>query len=311
MSWSVPRTWVNGEVPTAAMLNGHMRDNETIVKVARDSLGRITALSSTYLADLSSSNLTGLARGTAANSFTAGRTRLLDAARIVVPVGTDKFAGSAGNKTAGSVWVEGDYLHHVDAGKDEWRYLGDLVGTPAGAKVGSLWLDDDAYLHYIDSSGEERKVVWTDASPHADTAALIGSTWIEGDYLHWITAAANQERIGHADAHGDGTPHQDSHSDTSHSDSHTDVAHSDSHGDVAHSDSHSDTHGDGHGDDELPHIDTHSDFHNDTHGDSHTDSHSDSAHSDTHGDVTHVDTHNDHSDHNDTVHQDKPELIGA
>ena len=36
MGWTTPRTWVNSEVDTAAMLNAHIRDNLAVIKVTRD-----------------------------------------------------------------------------------------------------------------------------------------------------------------------------------------------------------------------------------------------------------------------------------
>ncbi len=34
MAWTTPRTWVAGEVLTAALMNTHVRDNENVVKVS-------------------------------------------------------------------------------------------------------------------------------------------------------------------------------------------------------------------------------------------------------------------------------------
>ena len=36
MAWTIPRTWVVGELVTAALLNTHIRDNQTYVKTEVD-----------------------------------------------------------------------------------------------------------------------------------------------------------------------------------------------------------------------------------------------------------------------------------
>ena len=73
------------------------------------------------------------------------------------------------SKRHGSTWVEGDYLHFVDGTGDEWRFLGDFVGTPSGARAGSIWIEGGGYWHYIDSSGEERRMPGTFIYDHSET----------------------------------------------------------------------------------------------------------------------------------------------
>ena len=41
MAWTAPRTWVAGEVLTAALLNTHVRDNENVLKASIDDLGHL------------------------------------------------------------------------------------------------------------------------------------------------------------------------------------------------------------------------------------------------------------------------------
>jgi hypothetical protein len=309
MAWTAPRTWVDGETPTAAMLNAHLRDNLEVLKVTRDSVGRVSGLNSGTLADLSAANVTGLARPGAANSFTAGRTRFTGAvARCVIPVGANKYEDLGAGLRRG-VWVEGDYLHHIASDQTtEWRYLGSYVSTPAGAVEGSVWIEGE-YLHYIDADGDERRCLSVGMPGHADAAAVAGSWWVEV-YQHWIHGAGTNEVPGHADV---------SHSDvaTVHTDTHSDVAHQDSHGDVGFSDSHGDSHNDvahqdfAHDDHfdlaEIPkHVDiAHGDL---AHNDTHSDSHSDVAHDDDHSD-SHTDTHTDHGDHGDVSHSDQPTVV--
>jgi hypothetical protein len=306
MGWSTPRTWTDGEVTTATMHNAHLRDNLGVLKVTRDDNGRISALAAATLADLSSANITGLARAAAANTFTAGMTRFLGTSRCVLPVGADKYESLGGGLRRG-VWIEGDYLHHIAANQtSEWRYLGTFVSTPAGAVAGSCWVEG-AELHYIDADGDERRCPSAGAAgAHTDTGAIGGSFWTE-TYNHWIQQSGSIEKPGHADvAHSDGTSHSDTHSDVAHHDSHADTGFSDSHSDVEHFDT--TTHGDSHNDrDEDRHGDSHSDF--GSHADTpHSDTHSDVAHGDDHSD-THTDVHADHNDHGDVVHSDQPTVV--
>jgi hypothetical protein len=249
------------------MFNTDVRDNTLLLKTPLGDDGRIAALDSTRLADLSGLNVTGLVLFTGA-AHTVGVQRFSDPARVVLPVGADKWTGTKGVDAAGA-WVEGDYLHHIaDDVTSEWRFLGTVVGTPAGATVGSFWVEGD-YPHYIDESGVERYVI-SNSSQHSDAAAVGGSGWIE-TYVHWIRQSGTQELRGHQDViHSDSNPHTD-HSD--HSDS---GAHSDS-------SSHTDT-GSAHGDSTTPHTDLHQD-------------HNDVGHADGHGDVPSA--HSDHTDHTD------------
>jgi len=302
MTWSTPRTWVDGETVTAAMMNAHLKENLLILKTVRNSAGRLSELSSATLADLSGANVTGLARDGSGNNFT-GTSKFTGAARIVVPVGADKYADLGGGLRAG-LWVEGDYIHHIASNQTtEYRYLGTYVSTPAGAIPGSAWIEG-SNLHYIDASGLERRCVPT-SSGHADAAAVAGSAWVE-TYVHWIQETSGLERPGHADvAHSDGTAHDDTHSDVAHTDSHSDVGHSDSHADLAHEDVHYDDHGD---DSPPEHPEWHTDTHTDEHADAHTDTHSDISHSDSHSDA-HTDSHSDHDDHGDVLAQSQPVIV--
>lgn len=314
MAWTAPRTWVASEVVTAAILNTHLKDNLAVLKTGRDATGRITDISSTTFASLSGLNITGLAVVASGNAFTGGRHRHQAASRVRVPVGTDKWEDLGGGQRRGC-WVEGDYFHHIASNQTtEYRYLGELLGSPAGAMVGSVWIEG-AYLHYIDSSGEERRCLSAgNASPHTDVQAIAGSVWVE-TFVHWIREAGQVEDPGHADvAHSDGTVHNDTHGD-SHTDSHSDTGHADSHGDghtdnhqdQAHVDDHEDvTHTDGGHEHQDAHIDI---PHADDHGDDHSDSHTDAAHADTHTDTHSDNPHVDHNDHGDSVHLDQPTVV--
>ena len=94
MAWTTPRTWIAGELVTEAHMNAQIRDNQTLLKVPLDSSGKITALSSSYVANLSGANLTGVMKTGSGNSVTSG-VQDFDAGsttRFVLPVGTDLWA---------------------------------------------------------------------------------------------------------------------------------------------------------------------------------------------------------------------------
>ena len=293
------------------MFNAHVRDNLGVLKVTRDDAGRLPALSSPYVADLSPANLTGLARVDQDNAFTAGRSAFSGSARVVLPVGANKYQDLGGGLRLG-VWIEGTALHHIAQDQTtEYAYVGTFVAHQAGAKAGSVWVEGTAQLHYIDANLDERFCLSTQ-SGHSDSAARAGSAWVE-TFVHWIRETGTLERVGHGDtAHSDGTVHSDAAHSDSHGDAHSDTAHSDTaHSDVAHVDqthvdmSHGD-HSDGpghHGD--TPHSDT---SHIDT---PHLDhAHGDTSHADTHNDVAHSDVaHDDHGDHGDAAHADGPGVV--
>jgi hypothetical protein len=94
MAWVEPRTWVAGELVTEAVLNEQLRDNLNVLKTSIDSNGKLTALSSTYVADLSGSDVTGLVYLGSANTFTVGNQDFNggSTARLVIPCGADLWA---------------------------------------------------------------------------------------------------------------------------------------------------------------------------------------------------------------------------
>jgi hypothetical protein len=310
VAWTTPRTWAASDVPTASTgataLNAQVRDNLNVLKTPLDDNAKVTALNSATVADLSGANLTGVAKLASDNTYSGGA-HDHSAARFRAPVGTDKSAG------VGSLWVSGNYLHFIDDGGLQKRYLGSLIHTDAAALSGSVWVEGDNF-HYVDEAGGDERRVPRVAGAHTDAAARGGSVWLDtDDHVHWVSESGSAEQDGHEDV----AAHSDSHSDVAHSDTHSDVAHSDtshndSHSDIGHDDTHSDAgHADGHGDhNDGGHGDGHGDAaHTDTHSDgAHADSHSDASHSDSHTD-THSDSHTDsHGDHSDT-HADQPETV--
>ena len=295
MAWTAPRTWVASEVVTEAHFDTHISDNETVLALAIDPTGKIRSLLTAHLADQSGTNLTGLPLPGGNNDYTGKGD--FSAATFIVPVGVDQFVDDGGTKRAGSIWVEGDYLHYIDSTNSEWRYLGTFVSAPVGATIGSLWCDtagDTSAIRYIDADGDERFIL-SSVSAHSDGAAVGGSLWAEtvDDYLHYIRSSGTLEYIAHADTHTDGA----SHSDRSHTNTHTDT-----HGDITHTDW------------DSPHTDTHTDhedsFHEDEHGDNAA-SHGDIAHTNTYTDEHGNVSHNDHDDYSDVAHDDRPLEIGV
>jgi len=307
MAWTSPRTWVDGEVPTAALMTAHLGANQLVLKTSLTNDGKIAALSSSYLADLSGTNLTGLVKLASANTRTVGKQTFSDPVRIVVPVGTDLYDGTSGNKTPGSVWIEGDYFHHVDDAQNEWRFLGTSLGAAGGGAVnGSVWVES-TYLHYIDASGVDR-YLYSNSAQHSDAAAIGGSLWAE-TYAHWIQQTGTQEYRGHADiTHTDSNPHTDS---TSHND-HNDHSNYTDHSDAG--SGHTDISGHNDFNDYTDHTDYvhvdqfngHSDSYPYTDYTDHTD-HDD--HSDAGGHSNHSD-HSDHTNHSDVAADSRPEFIG-
>ncbi len=299
MAWSTPRTWVDAEVVTAAIMNAHVRDNMAILETPRDASGRVEELSSATLADLSSGNVTGLATPLTGTAYT-GDNDFSGGARFKVPVGADKWTGTKGVDAAG-MWVEGDYLHHISSNvTTEWRYLGTFVSsTPGVPAAGSVWVEGND-LYYVDTSGNERRCVSSGTTGHSDAGALGGSAWIE-TYAHWVREVGTVELPGHADVvHSDHTDHDD------HNDHDDNGAHSDSttHDDVTHS-PHSD-HNDHEDFDDLVASEwVHDDY--EDHGD-HTDYTDHSDHSDSGPHDDHQD-HDDSTGHNDVAADSRPVVV--
>lgn len=94
MAWHDPFDWATGALVSADRLNEQVRDNMTVLKLAVDDSGKIIALNSTYLADTSGVNLTGVVRLAFDNDFTDGVQNFNGGAgtRLVIPVGADKWA---------------------------------------------------------------------------------------------------------------------------------------------------------------------------------------------------------------------------
>jgi len=93
MAWTAPRTWLAGELVKEGDLNAQIRDNMNILKTPMNDSGKIIAIDSLRFANLDGSNITGILKLAAANTFTAGTQDFNGGAstRMVLPVGTDKW----------------------------------------------------------------------------------------------------------------------------------------------------------------------------------------------------------------------------
>jgi len=94
VSWTVPSTWVIGQLVSAAEMNEQVRDNLLHLKQIVNDDGKIPEISSTYFDDLSGANLTDVAHLSQSNDFTDGVHDFGagSGARLVIPVGSDRWA---------------------------------------------------------------------------------------------------------------------------------------------------------------------------------------------------------------------------
>lgn len=94
MAWTTPRTWAIGQLVSANDMNEQLRDNLLHLKIAVGDDGKIPALNSTYIADVSGANLTNVAKLASNNDFTAAVSNFTAGAltRLVLPVGADRWA---------------------------------------------------------------------------------------------------------------------------------------------------------------------------------------------------------------------------
>jgi hypothetical protein len=154
MSWTSPRTWVAGEVVTAQLMNLHVRDNENVLKTALDDNGKIRALTSTYLADLDGSQLTGLNKKlsgqfTSLGNVGSGEDTLMS---YTLPAGTLSADGMAVRVTAfgtyaantnsknvkgyvGSTVVVGGTANTVNLASHRWVAVVEIIRTGASASL--------------------------------------------------------------------------------------------------------------------------------------------------------------------------------
>jgi len=171
------------------------------------------------------------------------------------------------------IWVEGTELHIInEIDGSEWKYVGDLISNPTGAKLGSLWIENND-LHYIDMNGAKRKI----PSVTMGTAiGEIGATWNNGKFLEYVDSLM-QKRQAHTDiAHDDRAMESTAHNDNT----------------ITHTDN-----------------DTHSNYYYSSHSDSGSYSNNTTPHSDSttsHGDNYWAPVHDDTTTHNDYFGNNAP-----
>jgi len=92
MAWTTPRDWQGGELVTETQLNEQIRDNLLVLKTPINDSGKVIALSSAYIADLSASELTGIPLLAGTNAWTGENDFDTGTGRLVLPVGADQWA---------------------------------------------------------------------------------------------------------------------------------------------------------------------------------------------------------------------------
>jgi hypothetical protein len=125
--------------------------------------------------------------------------------------------------TAGSIWVEDQYLHFCPTTTTEYRYIGSYIANRPSGLVGSIWIDGEN-LRYLDSNKDERTLpLGTASTPTGVSSAINGSVWIENNRLNSIEGTVKQKREYHTDqSFSDHLDHTDCvHSDNAHLDNYT------------------------------------------------------------------------------------------
>lgn len=155
MAWTAPRTWVTGEVVTAALLNTHMRDNLNFLKTV-GGLTKLTQVAAT--ADLSLSTTPTDVTG----ATTSHTTTIANA--TVVAIGVFEFAvatSSAGVLLKGHINIDAANVVPEATAEDD---NANLRGTFPAVYVGTL---ATAASHTIKLQGSK--------------GAALGTSIIEGD----------------------------------------------------------------------------------------------------------------------------------
>lgn len=102
MSWTAPRTWVTGEVVTAALLNTHIRDNQIDLDRRTSPVGSVVATSQTTTA----TSYSDLASVGPAVTVTIGSTgKALVALHSAIANATSNLASYAGFAVSGATTV--------------------------------------------------------------------------------------------------------------------------------------------------------------------------------------------------------------
>jgi hypothetical protein len=126
--------------------------------------------------------------------------------------------------TAGYLWVEGTYLHYIDASGVERGQQGTTTGATGTA--GYFWIEG-YNIHYIDASGNERYLPYS----LIGGAGTQGYIWVENtddtSWIHYINETTGVETKWHTDtafsnvAHVNTAFSNTAHSDVTHSNNST------------------------------------------------------------------------------------------
>src|SRR5207244_3614381 len=147
LTWSTPRTWVVGDVPTdagALGFNPQLRDNLLFLSTPYDlSAAKFKKLDSTTCLDAWGGSLNQVVLLNRDNAFWGGKHNFNGgtATRFVAPVGAFKavYVGPKkrhqrgpfmGQKEPGSCHCEDVYFQHVGPDRSERRFKGAVVGIP-------------------------------------------------------------------------------------------------------------------------------------------------------------------------------------
>jgi hypothetical protein len=92
----------------------------------------------------------------------------------------------------GSIWVEGNDLHYINANQWEHAIVGTCIATGFG-NCGSIWIDNSHYLHWVGADGNDYRAPWricqfcssfsNGAGPNPSPGAgYAGSLWVDQEF---------------------------------------------------------------------------------------------------------------------------------
>jgi len=188
MAWTTPITWVASVIYDETDLNQQIRDNMEVIKFSRNDAGKIHALTSTYFASLDASTITGINDFNTSNAwnmkndFSGGNARVRVGARdngIVYPGSERHGVIQMPNPSPVTSGIQVWWLRTFGGPIMTFRtYIGTSMGAaPVGSLIGSMWVEGTT-LRYI-SRGFYIEVALTGTLVAAGSPGLPGSIWIE------------------------------------------------------------------------------------------------------------------------------------
>lgn len=85
---------------------------------------------------------------------------------------------------AGSIWINGNAFHYIDALVREKIFTGQYIGPAWNARPGSVWIEGNL-LRYINEAGTEIRQL-SGKPAQVGLVGRPGSIWVEDDKLYWI-----------------------------------------------------------------------------------------------------------------------------